>query len=124
MPRPKVRGTVIDGHCHLLALRHADDWFEAADHYGFDAFITQSPLEEAVGLQRAWGHRLRFVAVPQWGDTSAGWVDNWLRRIEAFYNLGARLAKFHASPGTMLMRGNRLDAPAYEPLFAELRARG
>ena len=124
MPRPKARGRVIDFHCHLLARRHADDWFEAADHYGMDCFVTMSPLEEAVGLARQWGHRLRFNAVPQWGDASSAWVDNWLRRIEGFYNLGSRMAKFHASPGTMLMRGHRLDSPVYEPLLAEVKARG
>jgi hypothetical protein len=124
MPRPKVRGRVIDFHNHLLARRHAEDWFEAADHYGMDCFCTMAPLEEAVGLARDWGHRLRFIAVPQWGDASPGWVDNWLTRIEGFYNLGSRIAKFHASPGTMLMRGHRLDAPAYEPLFREVKARG
>ena len=35
MPRPKVRGSVIDAHCHLLADRHADIFFAAADHFGF-----------------------------------------------------------------------------------------
>jgi predicted TIM-barrel fold metal-dependent hydrolase len=124
MPRPKVHGLVIDGHCHLLARRHADAWFEAADHYGFFGFITQTPLEEAAALHRDWGHRLRFVAVPQWGDTSPAWADNWRRRIDAFYNLGARLAKFHASPGNMLMRGHRLDEPVFEPLLNEVRDRG
>jgi predicted TIM-barrel fold metal-dependent hydrolase len=123
MPRPKVRGRVVDFHCHLFALRHAADWFEAADHYGMDVFLTMSPLEEAVGLAREWGHRLRFNAVPSWGDASSRWVDNWLDRIEAFYNLGSRIAKFHASPGTMVMRGVRLDHPAYRPIFAELKAR-
>ena len=81
MPRPKVRGAVIDSHCHLLAARHAGAWFEAADHYGIDCFLTMTPLEEAVGLQRQWGHRLRFIAVPRWGDDSAAdWADNWLHR--------------------------------------------
>ncbi|QOV90424.1 amidohydrolase family protein [Humisphaera borealis] len=123
-PRPKVRGLVIDFHCHLLARRHAEDWFEAADHYGMDVFVTMSPLEEAVALVRDWGRRLRFIAVPQWGDASDRWVDNWLNRIEAFYNLGSRIAKFHAAPGTMAMRGHRLDSPVYKPLFADVKARG
>src|SRR5690349_18881093 len=52
MPRPKVRGTVIDFHCHLLAARHAKDWFEAGDHYGIDAYLSMTPLEEAVVLAR------------------------------------------------------------------------
>ena len=57
MPRPKVRGSVIDAHCHLLANRHADGFFAAADHFGIDLFFTMGPLDEAMSLQRRWGHR-------------------------------------------------------------------
>ena len=32
MPWPKVKGPVIDFHCHLFAARHASPWFEAARH--------------------------------------------------------------------------------------------
>src|SRR6187401_927120 len=39
IPRPKVRGIVVDFHTHLLAARHAKPWFEAADHYGIDCFL-------------------------------------------------------------------------------------
>jgi predicted TIM-barrel fold metal-dependent hydrolase len=124
MPRPKVRGRVVDFHCHLLARRHAEDWFEAANHYGIECFLTMSPLEEATALARDFGDRLRFIAVPKWGDNEDGWVDRWRSRIEAFYNLGSRIAKFHASPGTMVMRGHRLDSPVYAPLFAEVKSRG
>jgi hypothetical protein len=120
MPRPKVNGIVIDSHCHLLAARHATDWFAAADHYGIDCFLTMTPLEEAVTLQRDWGHRVNFITVPRWGDASPTWVDDWLVRLEAFYNLGSRIVKFHASPGTMVMRGVRLDSPVYKPLFREI----
>src|SRR5215510_15581403 len=42
MPRPKVDGIVIDFHCHLLAHRHAADWFESARHYGIDCFLTMT----------------------------------------------------------------------------------
>src|SRR5438445_469174 len=62
MPRPKVRGTVIDFHCHLLAAHHAKGWFDCARHYGIDAFVTMCPLEEAMGLQRDWGDRVKFIA--------------------------------------------------------------
>src|SRR4051812_2575548 len=57
MPRPKVRGPVIDCHNHLFAGRHAKVWFETADHYGIDHCVTMAPLEEAMVLQRDWGHR-------------------------------------------------------------------
>ncbi|HWE95904.1 MAG TPA: amidohydrolase family protein [Tepidisphaeraceae bacterium] len=123
IPRPKVRGAVIDFHCHLLAAHHAPAWFEAADHYGIDGFVTMSPLEEALGLQREYPDRLQFITVPRWQDTSPTWVDEWLVRLEAFYNIGSRIVKFHASPGTLKMRGVRLDSPKYKPLFEEIVAR-
>ena len=123
MPRPKVNGLVVDFHCHLLAKRHAPVWFEAADHYSIDCFVTMTPLEEAVGLQRDWPGRVHFITVPKWADTSADWIDDWRRRIEAFYNLGSRIVKFHSAPGTMSMRGKRLDDPVFRPLFEDVIAR-
>ena len=128
MPRPKVNGPVVDFHCHLLANRHARDWFEAADHYGIDCFLSMTPLEEVVGLLRDWGHggRLQFIAVARWGEQSSpqAWADDFLVRLEAFYNLGSRIVKFHAAPGTMQMRGIRLDSPLLRPVFREAVARG
>ena len=127
MPRPKVRGPVIDFHCHLLANRHAGDWFAAAAHYGIDCFVSMTPLEEVVGLLRDWGHggRLQFIAVARWGDalSPSAWVDDFRTRLDAFYNLGSRLVKFHMAPGTMQMRGVRLDSPMLRPIFQELAAR-
>lgn len=123
MPRPKVRGSVIDFHCHLLAARHGKDWFESARHYGIDQFVTMNQLEEALGLQRDWPGRLHFIAVPRWQDSSPTFVDDWLRRIEAFYNIGSRIAKFHMAPGTMASRHWRLDSPVLRPLLDELIAR-
>ncbi|HEX4794656.1 MAG TPA: amidohydrolase family protein [Humisphaera sp.] len=123
MPRPKVRGITIDFHCHLFAARHAMDWFEAADHYGIDCFVTMTPLEEAMGIQREYPGRVQFIVVPRWQDTSPNFVDEWLLRLESFYNMGSRIVKFHAAPGTMVMRGVKLDSPKYKPLFREIVAR-
>jgi hypothetical protein len=124
MPRPKVRGLVIDSHTHLFAVRHAAQWFETGDHFGIDAYVTMAPLEEAMGLQRQWGHRLQFIAIPSWGDASNQWVDNWLLRLEAFHNMGSRVVKFHSAPGTMAMRGVRLDDPRMRRIMDEAVARG
>ena len=124
MPRPKVRGLMIDAHTHLFALRHAKDWFECADHYGIDAFITMAPLEEAIGLQRDWGHRLQFIAIPTWTDNGPNWMENWLVRLEAFHNMGSRIVKFHSAPGTMAMRGVALDDPKMRRIMDEAVSRG
>ena len=120
MPRPKVNGIVVDFHCHLLARRHAEAWFEAARHYGIDCFLSMTPLEEVVDLLRDFAGRIQFIAVPKFRDESPNWTEDWRRRIEAFYNLGSRIAKFHAAPQTMRFRGTRLDDPVYRPLIREV----
>src|SRR4051812_5229764 len=122
MPWPKVKGPVIDFHCHLFAARHAKVWFEAGRHYGIDHFLTMTPLEEVVGLQRDWPGRIHFIAVPQWMYEGPDFVSDWLRRIEMFYNLGSRIVKFHVAPQTIVKR-TRLDAPELQPIFREIRDR-
>jgi predicted TIM-barrel fold metal-dependent hydrolase len=121
MPRPKVNGIVVDFHTHLIAARHAKAWFEAADHFGFDAYVTMSPLEEVLGLQRDWPGKIQFITVPAWQNPS---VDDWLRRLEMFYNLGSRIIKFHMAPGTMAARNIRLDSPPVRAVMREAAGRG
>jgi hypothetical protein len=121
MPRPKVNGIVIDFHCHLLAARHAPAWFESARHYGIDAFVTMTPLEEVIKLQRDYPGRLQFITVPSWQNIAtaplAQWLDDWRRRLDMFCNLGSRMVKFHMAPSSMERRGLKLDAPELRPFF-------
>jgi hypothetical protein len=121
MPRPKVKGIVIDFHCHLLAARHAPAWFESARHYGIDAFLTMTPLEEVMTLQRDYPGNLQFIAVPSWqsiGTTPlTAWLDDWRRRLDMFCNAGSRMIKFHMAPSTMERRGIKLDSPELAPFF-------
>src|SRR5439155_4098676 len=86
-PRPKIAGRIIEFHVHLLARRHADLWFETAEHFGIDAFVSMTPLEEAISIQRDFGRRIQFIAIPRWQENS---IDDWLRRLEGFYNIGSR----------------------------------
>ncbi len=121
IPRPKVKGIVVDAHTHLIAARHGKVWFETAAHYGIDAFVTMAPLEEVLGLQRDWPGRIQFITIPAWQNPS---IDDWLRRLEMFYNLGSRIIKFHMAPGTMAMRKIRLDSPVLRPVLREAAGRG
>ena len=123
IPRPKVRGIVVDFHSHLQAARHGQAWFEAADHYGIDCFVTMSQLEEALGLQRDWPGRIQFIAIPKWGEWNEGFIDEWLKRIESFYNIGSRIAKFWFAPPAIGDRKWRLDSPMFAPLLREVRDR-
>jgi hypothetical protein len=121
MPRPKVNGLVIDFHCHLLAHRHAAAWFESATHYGIDCFLSMTPLEEALRLQRDYGGKVQFIVVPKWQDittvTMNQWIDDWRRRLDMFCNLGSRIVKFHLAPSTIHRRGLTLDSPQVQPFF-------
>jgi hypothetical protein len=119
--RPPVRGRVIDAHNHLLAARHAPAWFAAAAHFGIDAFVTMTPLEEAVLIHREWTGRVHFIAIPQWREPS---IDDFRRRIDGFFNLGCRIIKFHMSPNTIVMRKLRLDSPEVRPIIDDAMARG
>ncbi len=124
MPRPNVKGKIIDFHCHLFAARHAKTWFEAADHYGIDTFFSMGHFEECLALQRQWGHRLRFIVIPKWLDSGPQWVDDWMNRLEMFYNIGSRIIKFHCAPGTLASRGWRIDQPEFIKLMDEAVSRG
>ncbi|MGE5611005.1 MAG: amidohydrolase family protein [Bacillota bacterium] len=124
LPRPKVRGAVIDAHVHIVAARHAPLWFDVADHYGIDCFNTMTPLEEAIELQRRYMDRLHFIAIPKWGDWGEGFIDSWLRRIEGFYNIGSRIAKFWFAPPAIGDRKWRIDSEQFRPLLREARSRG
>jgi hypothetical protein len=121
VPRPKVRGIVIDWHTHLIAARHARAWFEAADHYGIDVFVSMTPLEEALVVQREWPGRVHFIVIPKWGEVN---YDDWMRRLVAFYNLGSRVIKFHMAPGTMQARGWNLATPGVRKIMREAASRG
>jgi hypothetical protein len=82
------------------------------------------PFEDCLALQRLWGHRLRFIVVPQWLHHGPDWVDDWLRRLEAFYNLGSRIIKFHMAPGTMAARKATLEHPGIQRVMNEAVSRG
>jgi len=123
IPRPKVKGITVDFHSHLQAARHGQLWFEAADHFGIDCFVTMSQLEEALGLQRDWPGRIQFIAIPKWGEWNEGFIDEWLKRIESFYNIGSRIAKFWFAPPAIGERKWRLDSEMFAPLLREVRDR-
>jgi hypothetical protein len=118
---------VIDAHCHFLAARHGPAWFAAARQYGIDTFCTMTPLEEAIGLSRRYPGKLQFIVVPNWQRLAEGnktnMIDDWLRRLEAFYNLGSRIIKFHMAPQTINRSGMRLDSPVLQPVIREAAAR-
>ncbi len=123
IPRPKIKGMMIDFHSHLFAHRQMKHWLETNQHYGIDAFVTMTPLEEALRIKRDLGDKVHFIVVPKWADTSPYWVDDWLRRLEAFYNMGSRVVKFHMAPLTMTMRNYSFEHPGIQKIIREAVSR-
>jgi len=124
IPRPKVRGIAIDAHVHIHTAPQADVYLATATHYGFTHCLSMSPLEEALRIQRRWGQRVHFIAMPKWRDWGPGFIGEWLKRIEAFYNIGSRMVKFWFAPPAIGDRLWRLDSEQFRPLLREARARG
>lgn len=122
-PRPKIRGAVIDAHCHIFFARHGKQWFETAKHYGIDAFLTMTPFEECMRLQREHGERVKFIAVPKFFDERPDWVDDWTRRLDMFHNIGSRMAKFHMAPGTIERRKYHFEHPGIRRVMREMMDR-
>jgi len=124
MPRPSVRGKMIDFHCHLLQARHGENWFKAADLYGIDVFANMTPLEGAPELKEKYGQRLLFIAVPTWQHQVQDHIEDFLARLEAFYQLGARIVKFHFAPQSIQRRGMPIDSAPVARVFEAARSRG
>lgn len=119
IPRPPVAGPVIDCHTHLIAARHAPEWFLAADHYGVDHTITMTPLEEAPALvQGPYADRATLIAVPAWQPGGYD-AENFWRRVDAYREMGSRVVKFHLAPQTTPRTG--LGLVAGTPQFDKIR---
>ena len=96
------------------------DWFEAAEHYGIDAFVTMSPLEEAWCFKEL----RRPFEVHRHPEMGREMLRGLASPLEMFYNIGSRIIKFHMAPGTMLMRGWRFDTPGMHKIMREAADRG
>ena len=83
-----------------------------------------TPLEEAVGLQRDWGRAGCSSSPSRGGATLADLVDDWLRRIEAFYNLGSRIIEVpHRPRHDAHARAGASIRPSSAALMREVGAR-
>lgn len=93
-------GPITDVHTHLESPEAADRFRAVARRYGVGHCWTMSPLEIVDALRERHGDWLTFIAVPNhraWREPGTFTID-WMRRIEAFAEKGARVAKFWTAP--------------------------
>ena len=82
-----------------------------------------TPLDEALSLQRKYGHRLHFITIPNWGQWQGDFISRWRRNIEVFYNIGSRIIKFWFAPIAIGDRNWRFDSETFRPLLEDARDR-
>jgi hypothetical protein len=91
---------IIDAHLHLSGARAVEVFAEAARLYGVERFLSMTPLPMVEPVQERLGHRVEFIAVPNWlspdrlHEHGRGFLDT----IERFHALGSRVVKFWAAP--------------------------
>jgi len=112
----KIAGGMVDAHNHTREPHLTKTMVDAAAAYGITEFWTMAPLEHVKPLQEAFPGQFHFIAVPAWQRAMNSMPDeaffnDWRDRVGQFAELGARLIKFHAAPGTCRRWGISLDDP-------------
>jgi predicted TIM-barrel fold metal-dependent hydrolase len=111
--RVAVAGGIIDVHNHTREVPYTQTFVDAATAYGITEFWTMCGLEHAPALAEKWPGQFHFIAVPAWqnANSSEEFANDWIRRVDKFYELGARLIKFHLAPGTKKKWGITAEHP-------------
>ncbi|MEI7767555.1 MAG: amidohydrolase family protein [Phycisphaerae bacterium] len=104
----------VDIHTHTREVALTRVMVDAARAYGVAKIVTMAPLEDVTALQTAFPGVFEFIAIPNWKavSNSPAAMADWIERIAAFRQHGAKLIKFHMAPGTRRRWGVSLDDPA------------
>lgn len=106
---------VIDAHIHVNGAEAARVYRQVMDLFGIERVWSQTHLEQVHAVREVLGDRLALVAVPNFSatDREAAFTTEWLRRIEKFADLGARICKFWTAP-----RARDFAGPRHDEIFA------
>jgi hypothetical protein len=105
---------IWDIHTHIQGLDAAALFFQVADLFRVQRVWSMTPLRMVDELTEAFGHRLSFIAVPDYSqrDKPETFNTQWLRDIEGFSQRGCQICKFWAAPrGRDLSPDLLLDSP-------------
>lgn len=92
---------IVDAHSHVVGLKSAAILRDAMHCYGIDEIWSMTPsLEQLDPLRELFQDRIRFIAVPDWRDPDKlhSHGSGYSKRIRAFHERGARIAKFWSAP--------------------------
>ncbi len=100
---PELGYPIIDAHTHVNGPEAARVMLEAMDLYGIGRVYSMTLIEQVPAIQDLYGDRIRFIAIPDWASTDRRLANGagFLKNIERFHALGARIVKFWQAPRTI-----------------------
>ncbi len=121
MPPPPGR-SIIDVHTHIAGRAAAELYQRVAELYGIGLTYSMTQLEQVPIVREVLNDRVRFIAVPNWSgeDKRYEMGEGFIKRIEQFHALGARIAKFWAAPRSVEI-GMQIGDPSFMRLDAPMR---
>jgi len=118
---PPLPVPITDVHAHINGREAVAVYRRVAERYGIQMTYSMTKLEEVEAIRESLEGRVRFIAVPNyWSkeDRKHHMGEGFIKRVEAYHALGARIAKFWAAPRARdygIEMGDpglmRLDAP-------------
>jgi predicted TIM-barrel fold metal-dependent hydrolase len=116
---------IIDAHTHINGLEASRLFAEVMDLYGIEAVWSMTAIDEVEAVRTALQGRFEPIAVPDFRNPNRRRAhgEDYLRRIEAYREQGARIVKFWAAP-RIIEFGEEAGDPALLRLDAPIRREG
>lgn len=91
---------IIDIHTHINGRRAAGLFDRVRRLFGVERVFSMTPLPHAQEVKDVLGEAVEFIAVPDFRakDRKRAFTEGRLEAIQAFHEMGARIAKFWAAP--------------------------
>jgi len=108
----KLPFKIVDAHTHIMGTEAARLYRRVAEAYGVEETWSMTPLPQVDAVAEALDGRVRFIAVPDFGDPDRRRAhgEGFIDRIKSFHARGSQIVKFWSAP-----RGLDLGRDCGEP---------
>ncbi len=91
---------ITDIHTHINGRRAAELFDRVRRLFGVERVFSMTPLPHAAEVKTILGETVEFIAVPDFRARDRVWAftEGRLEAIQAFHEMGSRIAKFWAAP--------------------------
>lgn len=110
---------IVDGHSHINGGEAARLYAEVRETFGVTHTFSQTQLVQAEAVRSVLGESVSFVAIPDYmsDDPATAHTTGFLRALDQWWDLGARMVKFWCGP-----RGRDMGAKIGNPMLMTLES--